>query len=314
VEAGSIRQDLYRRDFTINALAVRLTSPKEGELMDFFGGVLDLRSRQIRVLHANSFIEDPTRIYRAVRFAVRLGFTIEPLTKEYIRYAIASGVYERLRLENQPAPALTTRLKMELNYILQAHYWQQALGLLADLGALLCLHADLVLDGVLWWQLRYISRWLKYLDAEEKLEHWLMRLEVLIASLAVSERSKVARSLQLPKASIERLQKLDKIEETIQERLGLMGKVSEKVFFLRAYTLPNLILIAARSDKIIRRVLWEYITIWSKIKAPLNGDDLRAMGYRAGPEYKIILDGLLQATLDGEVSDRISAEEFIRRI
>ena len=92
-----------------------------------------------------------------------------------------------------------------------------------------------VLDGVLWWQLRYISRWLKYLDAEEKLEHWLMRLEVLIASLAVSERSKVARSLQLPKASIERLQKLDKIEETIQERLGLMGKVSEKVFFLRAY-------------------------------------------------------------------------------
>ena len=313
VEAGSIRQDLYRRDFTINALAVRLTSPKEGELMDFFGGVLDLRSRQIRVLHANSFIEDPTRIYRAVRFAVRLDFTIEPLTKEYIRYAIASGVYERLRLENQPTPALTTRLKMELNYILQAHYWQQALGLLADLGALLCLHADLVLDGVLWWQLRYISRWLKYLDAEEKLEHWLMRLEVLIASLAVSERAKVAKSLQLPKTSIERLQELDKIEETIQERLGLMGKISEKVFFLRAYTLPSLILIAARSDKTIRRVLWEYITIWSKIKAPLNGNDLQAMGYRAGPEYKIILDGLLKATLDGEVGDRLGAIGFISK-
>ncbi|MGL5079701.1 MAG: CBS domain-containing protein, partial [Waterburya sp.] len=77
VEASSIRQDLYRRDFTINALAVRLTLPKKGEfsrkgdLLDFFGGLVDLYSRQIRVLHANSFIEDPTRIYRAVRFAVR---------------------------------------------------------------------------------------------------------------------------------------------------------------------------------------------------------------------------------------------------
>ena len=80
VEASSIRQDLYRRDFTINALALRLTTPNQGELLDFFGGTVDLRSRQVRVLHANSFIEDPTRIYRAVRFAVRLGFAIEPQT------------------------------------------------------------------------------------------------------------------------------------------------------------------------------------------------------------------------------------------
>ncbi|MGL4884133.1 MAG: CBS domain-containing protein, partial [Waterburya sp.] len=96
VEASSIRQDLYRRDFTINALAVRLTLPKKGEfsrkgdLLDFFGGLVDLYSRQIRVLHANSFIEDPTRIYRAVRFAVRLGFMIEPQTEAYIHYAIKS--------------------------------------------------------------------------------------------------------------------------------------------------------------------------------------------------------------------------------
>ncbi|MGD1921535.1 MAG: CBS domain-containing protein [Pleurocapsa sp.] len=90
VEASSIRQDLYRRDFTINALAVRLTPPKRGEfsrkgdLLDFIGGLIDLEAGNIRVLHANSFIEDPTRIYRAVRFAVRLGFVIEPQTEEYI--------------------------------------------------------------------------------------------------------------------------------------------------------------------------------------------------------------------------------------
>ena len=97
VEASSIRQDLYRRDFTINALALRLTAPRAGELLDYFGGLLDLKAGQIRVLHANSFIEDPTRIYRAVRFAVRLQFEIEAQTEEYIRYAIESGIYERLR-------------------------------------------------------------------------------------------------------------------------------------------------------------------------------------------------------------------------
>ena len=76
VEASSIRQDLYRRDFTINAMAVRLTEAQSGslQLLDFFGVGLDLRSHLIRVLLPNSFLEDPTRIFPALRFAVRLGF------------------------------------------------------------------------------------------------------------------------------------------------------------------------------------------------------------------------------------------------
>ena len=120
VEASSIRQDLYRRDFTINAMALRLTSPRAGELLDFFGGLLDLQAKQIRVLHANSFIEDPTRIYRGVRFAVRFGFQIEPQTEDYIRYAINSGVYDRTTQENSKTPALQTRLKTELKTYLRS--------------------------------------------------------------------------------------------------------------------------------------------------------------------------------------------------
>ncbi|MFM6202275.1 MAG: CBS domain-containing protein, partial [Dolichospermum sp.] len=114
VEASSIRQDLYRRDFTINAMALRLTYPRAGELLDFFGGFIDLKNQQIRILHANSFIEDPTRIYRGVRFAVRFGFSLERQTETYIRYAINSGVYNRTSQENSKTPALQTRLKTEL--------------------------------------------------------------------------------------------------------------------------------------------------------------------------------------------------------
>ncbi len=312
VEASSIRQDLYRRDFTINALAVRLTSPRAGELLDFFGGLLDLRSRQIRVLHANSFIEDPTRIYRAVRFAVRLEFEIESQTEEYIRYAIESGVYERLRLENNRAPALTTRLKTELKYILQAAYWKPALKLLANLGALRCLHSSLKLDKNLWWQIRTLDRWLYWLDREGNLTHWLLRLEVLIGYIPSKDRTKLAMLLELPKDSIQRLKKLQKIETVVTTSLPTCQAPSEIVKLLRQYNLPTLILLAARSSTNIRSTLWKYLTHWSKIQSPLNGNDLKELGYKPGPIYKQILDDLLRETLDGKIKDRREAEKFLR--
>jgi tRNA nucleotidyltransferase (CCA-adding enzyme) len=312
VEASSIRQDLYRRDFTINALAVRLTSPREGELLDFFGGLLDLRSRQIRVLHANSFIEDPTRIYRAVRFTVKLEFELEAQTEEYIRYAIASGVYERLRLENRQAPALTTRLRAELQYILEARYWQRALKLLANLGALHCLHPALELTDELWWQVRCISHWLYWLDCEVVFDRWLLRLEVLIASLKPEIRAKVATHLQLSKDSIERLENLDILETQIRQQLPYCQLKSDLVRLLRSYKKASLILVAVRSSQEMRSVIWKYLTDWSQIQPLLNGNDLKALGYKPGPQFKPILEDILTATLDGEIRDRSEAEGFLK--
>jgi tRNA nucleotidyltransferase (CCA-adding enzyme) len=313
VEASSIRQDLYRRDFTINALAVRLTSPKAGELLDFFGGVLDLRSRQIRVLHANSFIEDPTRIYRAVRFAVRLGFAIESQTQEYIRYAIESGVYERLQLKNHPAPALTTRLKAELNYILESNYWKPALQMLSGLEALRCLHPQLTLERAIWWQIRYASRWLRLLDSNNILSHWLIRLEILLTQLERSQSLKIGTNLQLPKDSLQRLDRLPQMQREIGDLLPQCQSPSQVVHLLRQDKLPDLILVASKSSAAIRCQIWRYLTCWSKIQAPLNGNDLKAMGYKAGPQYKQILDELLAATLDGKIDSREAAEIWLQK-
>ncbi len=92
VRSSDIRQDLYRRDFTVNAIALKLTGANPGQLIDLFGGWPDLQRRTVRVLHEHSFIEDPTRIFRAVRFAVRLGFTLETETERWIRTAVGSGV------------------------------------------------------------------------------------------------------------------------------------------------------------------------------------------------------------------------------
>lgn len=311
VEASSIRQDLYRRDFTINALAVRLTSPRAGELLDFFNGLLDLQAGQIRVLHPNSFIEDPTRIYRAVRFAVRLGFEIEPQTEAYIRYCVASGIYQP-QAENKVRPALSTRLRSELKYILQAPYWKPALQLLGTLGALQCIHPTLELDKQLWRQLRLLECCLRRLKSEYSVSDWLLRLEVIIAHLAPEYRGKVADKLQLPDDSIKRLLNLAQLQTEVIGSLPLYQLPSQVVKQLRRYDLPTLILLAVQSPRSIRHQIWQYLTYWANVQPPLNGNDLKALGYQPGPQYRQILDDLLAATLDGVINANVASPTEIR--
>lgn len=315
VEASSIRQDLYRRDFTINALAVRLSKPRAGELLDFFGGLSDLQAKQIRVLHANSFIEDPTRIYRAVRFAVRLGFEISPKTEGYIRYAIHSRVYERKFVgkaeKNRRVPALETRLKSELKYILQAPYWKPALQLLGNLAALRCLHPTLELDRRLWQQVCLVDRCLRRFDYEKNLSHWEIRLEVLIAYLESDYRGLVGKNLQLPVDSIRRLEELELSKARVVQNLPECHVPSQVVWLLREYDLPMLVLIAVQCERWVRQKIWKYLTQWANVKPVLNGNDLKAMGYKPGHLFKLMLDDLLAATLDGVVSDRDDAESFL---
>ena len=311
VEASSIRQDLYRRDFTINAIALRLTTPRTGELLDFFGGLIDLQAKQIRVLHANSFIEDPTRIFRGVRFAVRFGFQIEPQTEEFIRYAINSGIYDRTAQENSRTPALQTRLKTELKHILEAPYWKSVLQLLDNLGALQCIHPTLKLDAELLRQLRLLERCLRRFDAEQTLIHWEMRLEALITQLAPEYRAKVAKNLQLQEDSIKRLQNLASVQTKVMESLPKCESPSQVVQLLRQYDLPMLILIALQSPRSLRHQIWEYLTVWANVQPLLNGNDLKKLGYKPGPQYRQILDDILAATLDGVIKHRSEAEEFL---
>jgi len=317
VEASSIRQDLYRRDFTINALAVRLTLPKRGEfsrkgdLLDFFGGLLDLRSRQIRVLHANSFIEDPTRIYRAVRFAVRLDFTIESQTEDYIRYAIGSGIYEKFRTSQSQTPALSTRLRAELKYILQSNYWKPALRMLDRLKALTCIHQDLSLTPASVGEIRCVSKWLTLFEPKVS-EHWLIRLETLISDLSLTERIVVAENLQLSKESLQRLENLEAWSTELSTCLSQAERDSQIYQLLRPHKLLQLILFAAKSNRHNRQKIWQYIARLSKAKPLLNGNDLKTLGFKPGPLYKQILDDVLDLTLDNQISDRDRAIEYVK--
>lgn len=300
VEASSIRQDLYRRDFTINALALRLTSPKRGKLLDFFGGTIDLQNQQIRVLHTNSFIEDPTRIYRAVRFTVRLGFAIEAQTERYIRHAINSGIYARSQAENDRTPALQTRLKAELKYLLQAPYWKPALLMLADLEALQCIHPSLQLTPEIWWNIRLADRWLERFDPEHTIAHWQAILETLLSHLAPEFRGPIAQSLQLPDTSIVRLQTLQTTLKIVIQELSINLKSSDIYHHLKPYDRLTLLLLVLHCDRSVRRKIWTYLNRLIDITPILNGRDLRELGYQPSPVFKEILADLLTKTLDDE--------------
>ncbi|MEM1255329.1 MAG: CBS domain-containing protein [Cyanobacteria bacterium P01_H01_bin.21] len=319
VEPSSIRQDLYRRDFTINAMAVRLTSPQPGLLLDFFGGYLDIQQRQVRVLHANSFIEDPTRIFRAVRFAVRLGFTIEPQTERFIRYAVDSGIYTDLQAQKtkKRLPALQTRLKAELTYIFQAEYWAKSLGLLDKLGALSCLHPSLTIDAELWRQMHRASRWRqRFIDEVGKdigVAPWLVRLELLLARVEV--RSQIANNLQLPLSSIQRLQKLPSLEETLvtEFRKTIQPKPSFIYQTLADYDLPSLLLVSVRHPRLIGTYVWHYVTRLIHTRPPIDGNHLKQLGYSPGPLYRQILTELTHAALDGDITSIASADDYLRQ-
>ncbi|MEK0182661.1 poly(A) polymerase, partial [Microcoleus anatoxicus PTRS3] len=140
---------------------------------------------------------------------------------------------------------------------------------------------------------------------------WQMRLEVLIAYLAPEFRGKVANNLKLPADSIKRLQDLSARSCEVLERLPKCDLPSQLVLFLRNYELPMLIAIALQSPRSVRHQIWEFFTKWVKVEAPLNGNDLKALGYKPGPAFKLMLDDLLAATLDGHLGDRTSAIAFL---
>jgi tRNA nucleotidyltransferase (CCA-adding enzyme) len=316
VTASSIRQDLYRRDFTVNALAVRLTRLRQRqtvELLDFFGGMEDLNQRQIRVLHPNSFIEDPTRIFRAVRFATRLGFTLDPQTEAYIHHTIASGIYQHIQTNGEKAPALQSRLRNELKYIFKLPNWSVALVLMERLGALQCLHPQLNLTQYWWRQTKVALSWLARFDPQQRLiSRWLLILERLLMSLLDPARTQVAAQLHLPEATQQRFKVWAATQAHVFFVLRQSDSPSNVVNCLRNYDLPLLIELAAIAPVKIRQTLWRYLTQWQGVKPLLSGAELIQMGYPPGPRFKTILAAVLAATLDGEIQTQSEAIAWVQ--
>ena len=314
VEPSNIRQDLYRRDFTINAIALKLTGSQPGQLLDLFDGRADLKQRLVRVLHTNSFIDDPTRIFRAVRFAVRLGFELEPQTEQLLRTALNSGVYAKSRSAHEKVPALQSRLQAELKYLLEESGWEQSLVWLNSLGALTCLDDDVVITPELLQQLRRMDRWVRKFGVDQP--RWLLLLELILAQLDLDQRDRAARFLNLSAPSQYRLHNLHTWEAQLKAQIGeqtrqLACPPSKVYESLRSHSRAELFLIANRHPRTLGVSIWLYLTRLTLIPPLINGATLKRLGYSPGPQFKEILADIYRRQLDGTLTTEKAAEQYV---
>jgi tRNA nucleotidyltransferase (CCA-adding enzyme) len=296
VELSSIKMDLYRRDFTINTLAIKLNPRHYGILIDFFGAQKDLKERAIRVLHNLSFVEDPTRAFRAVRFEQRFGFKIGKLTANLIENAIRIGGIEKL------APK---RVFTELQLILSQEDPLPVLKRLNDLKLLPAIQSELILtqkEELVLGEIRTVISWFDLLYLNEPYEKWL--LFFLALTLPVTQLSELRQRLGLPKRVLDILV----IARTEGEKLLLTFHKNPKATRSEIYKLlspfPNeilLFLMAKTNREACRKAISLYFTQLKSIQLSVRGEDLKALGLVPGPLYKIILNDLLEARINGKV-------------
>lgn len=299
VERSSIKLDLHRRDFTINTLAIHLDPQHWGELLDFYDGVADLNNGVIRVLHSLSFIEDPTRILRAVRFEQRFHFQIEARTEQLIADA--------LDLLPKVSPA---RVRHELELILEEAEPELALARLQQMQVLTRLDGHLLYD-----------RWLA--DRFVDLRH--MRMDRQLAgdpqAVAEEELPRLYLALMLfrqpPEADQHVHERLRLRHDTmrllsdmraLQRRLPDLARPSVRASQIDEILRPispaaRLVVRAASESWLVQQRMDIYERSLKQVRVELNGHRLRALGLLPGPLYRQILQAVRAARLDGDVHD-----------
>jgi tRNA nucleotidyltransferase (CCA-adding enzyme) len=314
VERSTIKQDLHRRDFTINTLAAKLDPQHWGEMLDFYGGKKDLEEGIIRVLHSLSFVEDPTRILRAARFEQRFGFKIEHRTQTLI--ADARDLLDRVSGE---------RVRHELLLIMAEAEPERVLCRLAELGVLAIIQPDLECNG---W-LRSKARELRTQYALVQNPHGEVPPPMALGPTALASLHLAVATFHLPADGlaqfIERFRLLkddrDLLLEvaSLRKRAGTLAenelRPSDIVAVLdETSDAARLVLRVATDSWLVRQRLDQYQRRLRDVRPAMQGSDLRRIGLQPGPIYRDILARLRSARLDGEISSRAEEEALVRQI
>lgn len=299
VEHSSIKMDLYRRDFTINALAIRLDCEPMGEIVDFFGGQKDIRDRVIRVLHTLSFVEDPTRCLRAVRFEQRYHFRIGPATEKLIKNDVS------LKLLDKLSPS---RLFNEFEHICAEETAILCIRRLHELGILQAIHPQLSINPdrkEMLIRTAKVMAWYRLLYIDEEMRPWLVYFLVLCSSLTYAVTLEVFRRLGIPPALKNEVlgcrEKARSLRSSLKRLTATPGfRVSALCSMLRPLPVEFVLYLMADMEvPETRRALSRYITVWRTEKPGVDGSDLKKLGLAPGPAYGVILQRLLEAKLDG---------------
>jgi tRNA nucleotidyltransferase (CCA-adding enzyme) len=309
VRLSSLKRDLFRRDFTINTLAVHLNKGHYGTLIDHFGAMKDIKERVLRVIHSLSFVEDPTRILRAIRFEQRFGFRIGKLTESLIHNAVNINSFENLSGQ---------RFFAELKLILQEEDPVGAIERMDDFGLLKFISPDLKLTeelrGILE-RIKGILVWFDLLYLGIGYEPWKVYFLGLTASLKTDAFTKLVERMQIQDRDIVHATSTrQEVGKAFREVSQLKDKKNYPLYKILSPFSAEILLCSmakTKSEKIQKSIS----TFFSRLKGTkvlLKGKDLIGMGYEPGPLFKDIFDAILQARLDGAVSTREDEIQFTK--
>lgn len=305
VETSSIKKDLYRRDFTINTLAVKLNLKDFGLLIDFFGGQRDLREKIIRVIHNLSFIEDPTRAFRAIRFSERFGFKLSKHTETLIKSTLKLNLFSRLS---------GARLYEELLLAFNETEPVKTLKTLSEFGLLKVIHPGLLFNNEIESALQSMVEtlaWFNLLFLEESPDRGALYLMALLSTLKEEERNTVVERLSPPPRVREMITKGITQSKDILNKLPL-NDPSSLYHVLNGVNLEILLFSMAQSkSKQKQKAISQYLIELRKITPILKGKDLQKIGFKPGPLYSKLFSELLDEKLSGRLKTKEDEERFI---
>lgn len=292
IERSSIYNDLLRRDFTVNSMAIILDKGKLGHLVDFFGGLTDLKNKKIRILYNLSFIEDPTRIFRGVRFCARLGFDFEKQTESFLRTAIKQGVLGSLSPK---------RLTNEFIHLLEEEDLLYALDLMDELTILATLFPKVDVKGSL--------NIFKTLDRKD-----LVSLLCVMFYNVYDDVENYCNKFELDSNSRNIIIGLSKLFIVEIQNLKEESLTNYDIYILlKGYSKDTLEMAFELCDNsLVRSRISKYCNQLQKVTLKVNGEVLKNLGIKPGPAYKEIMGKVLENKLNNIDDVTLDEEEFLK--
>lgn len=311
VEPGLIKDDLYRRDFTINAMAINISKNSFGKLIDFFGGKTDLNNKRIRLLHNLSFIDDPTRILRAIRFEKRYNFRIEPGTLKLLKDAI------RLKMLEKVEPQ---RIRDDIILMLKEKKPQREIRRLNELTGFNFISPHIIISKSTYRLLDSIEKeiiWFRKEHPERRhLDTWLMYFIGLIDSLDINEAKNICQKFAFHKGETKRILTYKGINRRFVSDLNKKEIMPSCVYsLLEPQTYEVLLVIKAKyKGKKLKQSIENFLKTFHGMRTHITGYDLERLGITPGPVYQKILERVLNARLDGLVKTKGEEIRLIEKL
>ncbi|MBW2246812.1 MAG: CBS domain-containing protein [Deltaproteobacteria bacterium] len=309
VEMSSIKLDLFRRDFTVNTLAIQLKPDKFGLLIDFFSAQKDIKEKSIRVLHNLSFVEDPTRVFRAIRFEQRFDFSIGKLTSGLIENAVKMNFFKRLS---------GRRVFAELRQILEEKNPIDAIKRLDEYDLLSVVHPSIEFNNQMismFNSVKKVLSWHDLLFLEEPYMRWAVYFLALTRHCDKETADEICMRIELAPRykTILCKERFEADRSMLWMEKSLPTKNSTIYKHLAVFRIELILyMMAATKHETVKRSISNYVTRLRYINTSVTGKDLKKMGLEPGPIYREILQAVLDAKLNGQLKTPNDELDFVK--